>query len=58
MPNVSPKSSLKNGPTTPCGSVPRMSPTFLRTWYQTSAIDAGGADCSRSTKIVVWPAVV
>ena len=44
MPKVSPKSSLKNGPTTPCGSVPRMSPTFLRTLYQTSAISAGGAD--------------
>ena len=45
MPNVSPKSSLKNGPTTPCGSVPRMSPTFLRTWYQTSAISDGRRRC-------------
>jgi hypothetical protein len=26
---------LKKGPTTPAGSVPRMSPTFLRTEYQT-----------------------
>ena len=34
LPKVSPNSSLKNGPTTPCGSVWRMSPTFLRTSYQ------------------------
>ena len=27
-------SSLKPGPTIPWGSVFRMSPTFLRTWYQ------------------------
>jgi hypothetical protein len=58
MPKVSPKSSLKNGPTTPCGSVWRMSPMFLRTWYQMSGHRDGGVDCSRSTKIVVWPGVV
>ena len=34
LPKVSPNSSLKNGPRTPSGSVPRMSPTFLRTWYE------------------------
>jgi hypothetical protein len=34
LPKVSPNSSLKNGPTTPAGRVARMSPTFLRTWYQ------------------------
>jgi hypothetical protein len=28
---------LKNGPWTPAGSVPRMSPIFLRTVYQTLA---------------------
>ena len=43
---------------TPAGSVERMSPMFLRTWYQTSGTSAGGVDCFRSTKIVVWPAVV
>ena len=36
LPKVSPNSSLKNGPTTPSGSVGRMSPIFLRTWYQRS----------------------
>ena len=45
MPKVSPKSSLKNGPTTPDGSVWRMSPMFLRTWYQMSGTAAGGVDC-------------
>ena len=34
LPKVSPNSSLKNGPATPCGRVARMSPIFLRTWYQ------------------------
>ena len=43
MPKTSPKSSLKNGPTTPAGSVPRMSPTFLRTWYQVLLTSLGGA---------------
>jgi hypothetical protein len=33
---------LKNGPITPCGSVERMSPIFLRTWYQTLATSLGG----------------
>ena len=33
LPKVSPNSSLKNGPCTPCGNVPLMSPTFLRIWY-------------------------
>jgi hypothetical protein len=33
---VSPNSSLMKGPSTPCGSVWRMSPIFLRTWYQVS----------------------
>ena len=55
MPKVSPNSSLKNGPMTPVGRVWRMSPTFLRTWYQMSATASGGVDCFRSTKIVVWP---
>ena len=41
MPKVLPKSSLKNGPTTPIGSVWRMSPMFLRTWYQTSGHRVG-----------------
>ena len=41
-----------------CGSVRRMSPMFLRTWYQTSGMSSGGVDCFRSTKIVVCPAVV
>ena len=58
MPKVLPKSSLKKGPTVPIGSVWRMSPMFLRTWYQTSATASGGVDCFRSTKIVVWPATV
>ena len=58
MPKVLPKSSLKTGPWTPAGRVWRMSPIFLRTWYQTSGTAAGGVDCLRSTKMVVWPAVV
>ena len=58
MPKVSPKSSLRNGPSTPCGSVWRMSPMFLRTWYQMSGTFCGGVDCFRSTKIVVCPAMV
>ena len=33
-PYTSPKSSLKNGPCTPLGSVYCMSPIFLRTVYQ------------------------
>jgi hypothetical protein len=58
MPKVSPKSSLKKGPSTPCGSVWRMSPMFLRTWYQTSGTASGGVAPFRSTKIVVCPATV
>jgi hypothetical protein len=58
IPKVSPKSSLKKGPTTPCGSVWRMSPTFLRTSYQRSGTTAGGVSPRRFTKIVVMPALV
>ena len=36
----------------------RMSPTFLRTWYQMSGTSAGGVESFRLTKIVVWPALV
>ena len=42
LPKVSPNSSLKNGPTMPGGSVWRMSPIFLRTWYNTSGTRAAG----------------
>jgi hypothetical protein len=38
LPKVSPNSSLKNGPMTPCGNVGRMSATFFRTWYQSSGM--------------------
>ncbi len=31
---------------------------FLRTWYQMSGTSFGGVDCSRSTNMVVRPAVV
>jgi len=55
---VAPKSSLKNGPTTPCGSVWRMSPMLRLTSYQMSGTIAGGVACFRSTKIVVTPGVV
>src|SRR4030095_9774164 len=43
---------------TPCGSVPAMSPTFLRTWYQMSGTSAGGVESLRFTKIVARPALV
>ena len=36
---------------TPAGSVPRMSPIFLRTWYQTFATSFGG-EVSRIWKMV------
>ena len=36
LPKVSPNSSLKYGPITPCGSVWRTSPTFLRTSYHSA----------------------
>ena len=39
----------------PCGSVLRMSPTFLRTWYQMSGTCAGGVESFRLTKIVALP---
>ena len=55
MPKVSPNSSLKNGPTTPLGSVCRMSPIFLRTWYQLSGTSRAGVSPRRLTKIVVTP---
>ena len=42
----------------PCGSVWRMSPTFLRTWYQMSGTRAAGVESFRLTKIVAWPAIV
>ena len=58
MPKVSPKSSLKNGPTTPCGMVWRMSATRRRTWYHMSGTTWGGVEPFRSTKIVVWPGTV
>ena len=50
---VSPNSSLKPGPTIPCGKVLRMSPIFLRTWYQMSGIALPGVEPFRLTKIVV-----
>ena len=57
MPNVSPNSSLKTGPTMPAGSVCAMSPMLLRTWYQ-SVGDLLRRSCCpcRLTKIVVTPA--
>ncbi len=58
MPKVSPNSSLKNGPTTPCGSVWRMSPIFLRTSYQRSGTCSGGVEPLRLTKMRVTPALV
>ena len=58
MPNVSPNSSLKNGPSVPDGSVCSMSPMLLRTWYQVSATSCADALPLRLTKIVVRPAVV
>ncbi|EWS62683.1 hypothetical protein Y695_04086 [Hydrogenophaga sp. T4] len=41
-PKTSPNSSLKNGPTTPCGNVLRMSPIFLRVVYQIWGTSSGG----------------
>ena len=41
-PYTSPKSSLKYGPRTPCGSVGAMSPTFLRTVYQSCCVSLAG----------------
>ena len=35
--------------TTPPGSVPRMSPIFFRTWYQTSGTAFGGVSSFRTT---------
>jgi hypothetical protein len=55
LPKVSPNSSLKNGPRTPCGSVCSMSPSFLRTWYHTSGTACGGVDSRRFTLICVTP---
>ncbi|MNQ15907.1 hypothetical protein D3C85_288920 [compost metagenome] len=54
-PYVSPNSSLKNGPATPAGKVPWMSPIFLRTWYQAAAVSLGGADSRNSSRIKVSP---
>ena len=42
----------------PAGSVWRMSPMFLRTWYQTSGTSAADVEPLRLTKIVVTPGVV
>jgi hypothetical protein len=42
---------LNTGPITPAGSVLRMSPTFLRAWYQTSVTSFGG-ELSLSCRIV------
>ncbi|MOA40293.1 hypothetical protein D3C78_1621530 [compost metagenome] len=50
MPKVVPNSSLKNGPTTLCGRVKRMSPIFLRIWYQSSGTSFERRS-SRATKI-------
>ena len=50
LPKVSPNSSLKNGPTTPSGSVARMSPTFLRTSYQSAGTSLERIE-SRAMKI-------
>src|SRR5262249_51226834 len=58
MPNVSPNSSLNPGPTTPTGSVWRMSPMLLRTWYQMSGTSLARVLSLRLTKIVVTPARV
>ena len=33
---------MKKGPSTPAGSVPRMSPIFLRVWYQVCWTSSGG----------------
>ena len=55
IPNVSPNSSSKNGPTTPGGSVWRMSATLLRTWYQVSSTSLAVVAPFRLTKIVVTP---
>jgi hypothetical protein len=35
---------VEPGPTMSCGRVLRMSPTFLRTWYQMSGTCAGGVE--------------
>ena len=55
MPKVSPNSSSKKGPTTPWGSVCRMSPMLLRTWYQVSSTSRPVVAPSRLTKMVVTP---
>jgi hypothetical protein len=46
---------LKNGPCTPGGSVPRISPSFLRTWYQTCWISRGGDESFSWTMISTSP---
>jgi hypothetical protein len=58
MPKVSPKRSLKNGPTIPAGRVWRMSLTSLRTCCQIGGISGAVTSPLRSTKIVVTPARV
>ena len=55
LPKVSPNSSLKDGPWMPCGSVARMSPTFLRTWYQVSLISSGRAESFTNTNTTDSP---
>ena len=55
LPKVSPNSSLKNGPTTPWGSVERMSPTFFRTWYQVSRISSGRDESFTNTNTTDSP---
>jgi hypothetical protein len=42
---------LKLGPMIPDGRLPRMSPTFLRTWYQSSFTLAGGVRSERLTRM-------
>ncbi len=49
-PYTSPKSSLKYGPRTPVGSDDAMSPTFLRTVYQSCGVSLAG-DVSASWNV-------
>ena len=58
MPKVSPNSSLKNGPTMPCGRVWRMSAMLFLTWYQMSGTSAAVAEPFRCTNTVVTPGLV
>ncbi len=55
LPKVSPNSSLKKGPWMPAGSWWRMSPTFLRTWYQVSLISSGREESFTNTKTTDSP---